>query len=97
MSTCAETCDETRQVVCRNSAGKTVSDSYCTGTKPDHVCNRALAWVDTDSKDSCNTVCNERNRCWVHDDQDQACASGERVPTWGTFNFLFGKISDPKK
>ncbi len=31
----------------------------------------------------------------MEDDDAQACASGERVPTWGTFNFLFGKITSP--
>ena len=35
------------------------------------------------------------NGCWVEDAQQQACASGERMPTWGTFNYLFGTISNP--
>jgi hypothetical protein len=94
-NTCGNTCNTTREVVCKNSSGQVVTDSYCTSSKPSHVCSRTLAWVDADSTKSCNTVCNQNNSCWVEDSQAQACASGERIPTWGTFNFLFGKIANP--
>jgi hypothetical protein len=81
-NTCGDTCNTTREVVCRNSAGQTVADSYCTTAKPSHICTRELVWIDADSTKSCNTVCNQRNSCWVEDDRAQACASGERIPTW---------------
>ena len=94
-NTCGNTCNTTREVVCKNSSGQVVTDSYCTSSKPSHVCSRALAWVDTDSTKSCNTVCNQSNSCWVEDSKAQACASGERIPTWGSFDFLYGKIANP--
>ncbi|MEI6711890.1 MAG: hypothetical protein WCK88_07090 [bacterium] len=72
-----------------------MADSYCTTSKPSHICSRAITWVDADGTKSCNTLCNERNSCWVEDDYSQACASGERIPTWGTFNFIFGRIANP--
>jgi thrombospondin motif-containing protein 9 len=94
-NTCGTTCGTTRTVLCQNNLGQTVADTYCTTSKPSHICSKALVWVATDSTKSCNTVCNQANSCWVEDEQEQACASGERHPTWGTFNYLFGSASNP--
>lgn len=94
-NTCGQTCGSKRVVVCQNTNGKTVADSNCGTSKPGHICSRELAWVDANGTKSCNTICNNRNSCWVEDPKAQACASGERMPTWGSFNYIFGKINKP--
>ncbi len=88
---------QTRTVLCQRSDGTMVSNLYCSVTRPVTVqsCTKTLAWVATDGTQSCDSVCAQANNSWVVDAESQGCASGERVPTWGTFNYLFGTILNP--